>query len=221
MKGWGVLLYDKKYKAYQKGHRLTDCRGYGGPHHSPGKHPYKQIIQNNVCDKAGHHSSHSGDRPSHIANERNQSGSRNLKDRPVADKAQILTTVLQYLTACTKYSKNLGTGKQEQDGKENAASAQQDNGHAHVLFSPAFMLTSCMNRVLNRAAHADACPNSLQKSRQRKGNVDRGQGIVSQRVSYKEAIGNRIDSRQGKGKHRRDYISKKFSSDVHFNPRPP
>lgn len=83
------------------------------------------------------------------------------------------------------------------------------------------MLTSCMNRVLNRAAHADACPNGLQKSRQRKGNVDRGQGIVSQRVSYKETIGNRIDSRQGKGKHRRDYISKKFSSDVHFNPRPP
>ena len=44
---------------------------------------------------------------------------------------------------------------------------------------------------------------------------------IDQRDSYKETIGNRIDSRQGKGKHRRDYISKKFSSDVHFNPRPP
>ena len=83
----GMLFEDKEYKADQKGHRLADCRGDGRPHHPPGQHPHEKVIQDDVRDKACHHGRHGGDRPAHVADERDQAGPRDLEYRPIADKA--------------------------------------------------------------------------------------------------------------------------------------
>ena len=75
--------------------------------------------------------------------------------------------------------------------------------------------------VLDCAAHADAGAYRLQKSRQRIGDVDCGQGVVPHRISNKEPIGNRVDAGQRKGQHGWDDKPEKLFANVHFNRLPP
>ena len=216
-----MLFEDKEYKADQKGHRLADCRGDGGPHHPPGQHPHKKVVQNDVRDKARYHGRHGRDCSAHVANERNQASSRDLEYRPIADKAQVLAAVLQYLAGRAEQTQDLRTGEQEQGGKENAEAAQQEDRHTHVLPAAVFILIPGVDGVLDCAAHADAGAYRLQKSRQRIGDVDCGQGVVPHRISNKEPIGNRVDAGQRKGQHGWDDKPEKLFANVHFNRLPP
>ena len=216
-----MLFEDKEYKADQKGHRLADCRCDGSPHHPPRQHPYEQVVQDNVRDKACHHGRHGRDRSAHVADERNQASSRDLEYRPIADKAQVLAAVLQYLAGRAEQTQDLRTGEQEQGGKENAEAAQQEDRHTHVLPAAVFILIPGVDGVLDCAAHADAGAYRLQKSRQRIGDVDCGQGVVPHRISNKEPIGNRVDAGQRKGQHGWDDKPEKLFANVHVSRSPP
>ena len=181
--------------------------------------PHKNIVQNDVHNKANDHGNHGIGRPAHVTNEWNQSGCKKLQSRSDCENSHIFGGHLQKIPFCSKESQNRIQLCQENNRQNNTDQYQEKECRRIALLLLLLPVLCTPDRITNGTCKAESGSDRLNQDGQRIPDRNGSKAGVPQTMSDEETIHNAVDTAKCKGKDRWNYegIVFFFLSGRHFS----